>query len=77
MDHRPYSMYIYREIKKKNTYKTSEWNVDLPQTWEGGKERNNPWKLALRATRIKTHGNVPANLPEVPQISKAKPLVWF
>ena len=42
-----------------------------------GKERNNPWKLALRATRIKTHGNVPANLPEVPQISKAKPMHWF
>ena len=66
------------EKLKKNTYKTSEWNVDLPQTWEGGKERNNPWKLALRAlTRIKTHGNVPANLPEVPQISKAKPMHWF
>ena len=66
MDHRPYSMYMYREIKK-NTNKTCEWNVDLPQTWEEGWEENNPWKLALRATRIKTHDNVPANLPEVPQ----------
>ena len=26
------------EKLKKNTYKTSEWNVDLPETWEGGKE---------------------------------------
>ena len=38
---------------------------------------HNPWKLALRATRIKTPGNVPANLPEVSQISQAKPLHWL